>query len=204
MSDDPPDPILQWPPDYGAWWSDLKVAAAFLTRLPIRTDGSAGMAALARASRCFPLVGLGIGLAGGILYALAVALDLPPLLAAIIAVAGMVAVTGALHEDGLADVADGFGGGRNRDRKLEIMRDSRLGTYGVCALALSLILRWTAVAAIVNPIPVTLALIAAHVSGRAALPAFMRFVAPARRDGLSAGAGRPMPRCVALAALLGV
>src|SRR5262245_58241406 len=101
MSSDAPDPIFRWPPDYGAWWADLTAAAAFLTRLPIRACETSGMAALARASRCFPLVGLGIGLIGGTLYALAIALDLPPLLAAIVAVAAMVAVTGALHEDGL-------------------------------------------------------------------------------------------------------
>src|SRR6185295_14367958 len=101
MSSDPSDSIFRWPPDYGAWWTDLTVAAAFLTRLPIQARGTGGMASLARASHCFPVVGLGIGVVGGIFYALAVALDLPPLLAAIVAVAVMVAVTGALHEDGL-------------------------------------------------------------------------------------------------------
>ena len=71
-------------------------------------------------------------------------MHLPPLPAAALAVAATVAVTGALHEDGLADVADGFGGGATRERKLEIMRDSRIGTYGVCALILSFILRISA------------------------------------------------------------
>ena len=66
------------------------------------------------------------------------------MLAAALALAATLAVTGCLHEDGLADTADGFGGGRYRERKLDIMRDSRLGTYGACALMMSLILRWTA------------------------------------------------------------
>src|SRR5262249_59099095 len=119
--------------DYGAWWTDLGVAAAFLTRLPIRPNSGASMSALAHASRCFPVVGLGIGLLGGILYALAIALDLPPLLAAIIAVAGTIATTGALHEDGLADTADGFGGGGERGRRAPVMGDSPIGADRVNA-----------------------------------------------------------------------
>src|SRR3546814_6586134 len=63
-------------------------------------------------------------------------LALPPFAAAIIALAFAILVTGGLHEDGLADVADGFGGGHDKARKLAIMRDSRIGTYGVLALAL--------------------------------------------------------------------
>jgi adenosylcobinamide-GDP ribazoletransferase len=113
-------------------------------------------------------------------------------------------ITGCLHEDGLADTADGFGGGRDGARKLEIMRDSRLGTYGACAIVMSLFLRWAAMSAIASPIAVAAALIAAHVAARAALPAFMRFVLPARTDGLSARAGQPALRCVVIAVLLGV
>ena len=67
-------------------------------------------------------------------YALAHKIGSPPWVAAALAVAATLAVTGCLHEDGLADTADGFGGGDTRERKLEIMRDSRIGTYGVCAL----------------------------------------------------------------------
>ena len=124
--------------------------------------------------------------------------------AAALALAATLVATGCLHEDGLADTADGFGGGGERERKLEIMRDSRLGTYGACALVMSLLLRWAAISAIASPIAVAAALIAAHVTARAALPAFMRFVPPARFDGLSAGAGQPALRSAGLAALLGV
>ncbi|WP_338317642.1 adenosylcobinamide-GDP ribazoletransferase, partial [Bradyrhizobium ottawaense] len=70
---------------------------------------------------------------------------------ALLALATTALITGALHEDGLADTADGLGGGRTRERKLEIMRDSRIGTYGVCALILSFGLRWSALAAIADP-----------------------------------------------------
>ena len=109
------------------------------------------------------------------------------------------ASTGAFHEDGLADTVDGFGGGRDREHKLAIMRDSRHGTFGILALVLSVGLRAAALAAIGDPIHAGLALVAAHAASRGALPPLMRLLAPARPDGLGAAAGRPT-RAVALAA----
>ena len=91
----------------------------------------------------------------------------------------------------------------SRERKLEIMRDSRIGTYGACALALSLLLRVGALASLAGPGPVALALIAAHAGARAMLPLFLRLVPPARPDGLSAGAGRPTLSNAAAALLPG-
>jgi len=114
------------------------------------------------------------------------------------------AVTGCLHEDGLADTADGFGGGKDRERKLEIMRDSRIGSYGVCALAIAVILRWSALASIADASAAATALIATHAAARAPLPAFMRFVPSARTDGLGAAAGQPPRASVVLAACLGL
>ena len=98
-------------------------------------------------------------------YAVAHKIGSPPWVAAALAVAATLAVTGCLHEDGLADTADGFGGGDTRERKLDIMRDSRIGTYGVCALTLSILLRVSAIASLGNPIVVLWALIAAHGGG---------------------------------------
>jgi len=191
MSNDAPDQNGGWLPGLGAWWKDLEVAAAFLTRLPIRLSDSSGMSALAGAARCFPLVGLGVGLLCGIFYALAIALDLPPLLAAIIAVAATVAATGALHEDGLADTVDGFGGGANRDRKLQIMRDSRIGTYGVIALVLALGARVVALASFEDNADAVAALILCQAASRALIVAAMQREPLARGDGLAASAGRP-------------
>jgi adenosylcobinamide-GDP ribazoletransferase len=191
MSDDPQYDDNGWTPRFAAWWTELKIAAAFLTRLPIRAEGISGLSALARATRCFPLVGCGVGLAGGILYALAVGLDLPPLLAAIIAVAATVAMTGALHEDGLADTVDGFGGGGDRDRKLEIMRDSRIGTYGVIALVLALGARVVALASFEDNADAVAALILCHAASRALVVGVMQRAPLARSDGLAASAGRP-------------
>jgi adenosylcobinamide-GDP ribazoletransferase len=146
-----------------------------------------------------------VGSAGALTYAVASAIRLPSALAAALALGTTLLMTGCLHEDGLADTADGLGGGRDRARKLEIMHDSRLGTYGACALMMSLLLRWAALAALAGrSMAVAAALIAAHVAARAALPAFMRFVPPARLDGLSAQAGPPALRSVAVAGLLGV
>nr|WP_247519324.1 adenosylcobinamide-GDP ribazoletransferase [Bradyrhizobium sp. 190] len=108
-----------------------------------------------------------------------------------------------MHEDGLADTADGLGGGRTREQKLEIMRDSRIGTYGACALIGSLILRWSALETIAEPKLIAAALSVAHAAARAGLPAFMWLIPPARSDGLSAGAGRPPGRSAAIAFVLG-
>ncbi len=91
-----------------------------------------------------PVAGVIVGLIGAGALGLTQLFGLPPLLCAGLATAAMVAATGALPEDGLSDVADGFGGGSTRERKLEIMRDSRIGAYGAVALALVLILRASA------------------------------------------------------------
>ena len=119
---------------------DLLTAFQFLTRVPVpaahfHTDS------LAQSVRFFPLVGLFIGLAAAALrFALAHVLD--PALTAALVLLFLVMVTGAFHEDGLADAADGLGGGWNPQQVLTIMRDSRIGSYGAIALVLSLLLRW--------------------------------------------------------------
>ncbi len=183
--------------------ADLRIAASFVTIVPVASSKPAGDGAVARATWALPLAGLLVGLAGAAAYAVASKWGLTPATAALLALATTVLITGALHEDGLADTADGLGGGRTRERKLEIMRDSRIGTYGACALLLSLGLRWSALAAIANPWAVMLALCAAHAAARAGVPAFMSLVPPARPDGLSASAGSPPGRSVAIAFALG-
>lgn len=183
--------------------ADLRMAASFVTILPVASSKPAADGAVARATWALPVAGLLVGLAGALVYKIASRFGLTPNLAALLALATTALITGALHEDGLADTADGLGGGRTRERKLEIMRDSRIGTYGVCALILSFGLRWSALAAIADPWTVTLALCAAHAAARAGVPAFMSLVLPARPDGLSASAGAPPGRSVAIAFALG-
>jgi adenosylcobinamide-GDP ribazoletransferase len=182
--------------------TELGTGLAFLTRLPVR-GASGGAGSLARAAWTFPLVGALVGACGALAYWGAAAVGLPPVVAGVLAIAATLLVTGALHEDGLADTADGFGAGGTRERKLEIMRDSRIGTYGVAALGVSILLRAGAVASLIEPVLVAPALIAAHAAARTTLPAFMRFVPRARADGLAAGAGQPSMTSVIVAALVG-
>ena len=184
--------------------ADLRMATSFVTILPVASPKPAADGSVARATWALPVAGLLVGLTGALVYASASRFGLTPNLAALLALAATALVTGALHEDGLADTVDGLGGGRTRERKLEIMRDSRIGTYGVCALVLSFGLRWSALAAIANPWAVALALCAAHTAARAGLPAFMSQVAPARPDGLSASAGSPPGRSIAIAFAVGI
>jgi adenosylcobinamide-GDP ribazoletransferase len=183
--------------------ADLRIGISFCTRVPLASGMPIKDGDLARAGWAMPIAGLLVGVIGAAIYWLAFRLGVGAQPAAMLAVAATVVATGAIHEDGLADTADGFGGGGTRERKLEIMRDSRIGTYGACALATSLILRWSALAAIAEPHLVAVALVVAHVSARAPLPALMRLVPPARPEGLASRAGRPPPESVAAAAALG-
>lgn len=177
----------------GAWWADVKVALALLTRLPMGPRGDAEAPDIARAGRVMPLAGALIGLVGAAAFWLSGGLGLPPLVSGLVAVAATILFTGAFHEDGLADTADGLGATAERARRLEIMRDSRTGTYGALALILSVGLRAAALAAIAAPGAVAVALISAHALARALPPAAMAWAPLARSDGLAAGAGRPEP-----------
>jgi adenosylcobinamide-GDP ribazoletransferase len=182
---------------------DLKVGMLFSTRFPLPHAAAIGGADVARASWALPVIGVLIGALGALVYWIAFDFNLPPMVGAGLAIAATLAATGCLHEDGLADTFDGFGGS-TRERKLEIMRDSRIGTYGACALAMSLMLRIAALTSLARPGAVALALIAAHAGARAVLPLFLYWVPPARPDGLSADAGRPSGSSVVAAGLLGL
>ena len=184
--------------------NELAVAVLFYTRLPVPHRGEIAAGDLAQASWAAPVAGALVGALGAAAYALAHGLGLPPSVAAGLAVATTLIATGGLHEDGLADTADGFGAGATRERRLEIMRDAWIGAFGACALVLSLALRWSALATLADPLRVAATLIAAHAAARAMLPVLMAFTPPARTDGLSATAGAPPADSVAAAALLGV
>ncbi|MDH3229672.1 MAG: adenosylcobinamide-GDP ribazoletransferase [Alphaproteobacteria bacterium] len=168
------------------WLSALPVAAMFLTRLPVRAPNTG----LAGAAVAFPVVGLLVGALGGGAYGLAWLAGLPALACAFLGVCATVAVTGALHEDGLADMADGLAGGTPEDA-IRLMRDSRIGGYGVLALIFSVGLRAAALAALAGPLAVIVAMASAGALSRAAMPAVMRTLPPASGTGLAAAAGRP-------------
>ena len=214
----------EWGARLGARVGEFSASIHFLTRLPLRrhdaaapsgtadapgTAGAAGTAVasaganLAHAAWAFPFAGFVVGLIGAIVYLVADRLVLFSWPAAALAVAATILVTGALHEDGLADTADGFGGGDTRERKLAIMRDARIGTYGVCALIISLLVRAGAIASLGAPVLVAPALLAAHVGARTVLPWVMFLLPTARSDGLSFAAGQPSGTGVAIAGALG-
>ena len=135
---------------------ELVHAAKFLTRLPIPLSRTLDPPPLAETMRMFSVVGALIG--SGITAVLFVGhyLQLPQLLVAVFAVAFGLLVTGALHEDGLADTADGLGGGKTRERRLEIMRDSRIGSYGTLALIVAVGARVACYAALLKLSPIAI------------------------------------------------
>jgi adenosylcobinamide-GDP ribazoletransferase len=112
-------------------------AVVFLTRIPVGSLYDFRREELSRSLIYFPVVGMVVGLAGGVVL-MTGQLLLPSLIAVLLCMAATVALTGGIHEDGLADAADGLFGGRNAARRLEIMKDSRLGTFGALALWFSL------------------------------------------------------------------
>jgi adenosylcobinamide-GDP ribazoletransferase len=182
---------------------DIALCFVFFTRLPPPASDFRDRT-LAQAIWAAPLVGVAVAVIGSIVYALAIALALSVGLSAGLALAAMMLATGCLHEDGLSDVADGFGGGPTREKKLEIMRDSRIGAYGASALIISALLRWSAISELASPVYVFCGLVAAHAASRALLPAFMHLLPPARADGLGAGAGVVSPGTALTALAIGL
>lgn len=171
---------------------DLHAAAALLTRLPLPSAPIRG----ARAAWAYPVIGAGTGLIAGLAGILAIWGGLPPPLAALISVTVQIKLTGAMHEDGVADTVDGFWGGWTRERRLEIMKDSSLGSYGAIALILTLAARWSALWLMFDADAewALTAMVVAGAMSRAAMPALMWILPHARGTGLSHGTGRPSAR----------
>ena len=123
------------------------IAAQFLTRLPVPPVDGFQPSWLSRSARYFPLIGALIGLIGAGVWWLS-SLCFPPAVAVGLTLSATLLLTGALHEDGFADVCDGFGGGLSRESVLAIMKDSRVGAYGAIGIAMMLGLRWVTLAAL--------------------------------------------------------
>lgn len=148
------------------------VALQFLTRAPAPRWVGFEPAWLRACPRHFPLVGTFVGMCAAVVFVAALALW-PPLVASVLSLAATAWLTGAFHEDGLADTADALGGAVDRERALSIMKDSRIGSYGAVALVLACLLKVTAVAALADAGPrgtawAALALVWSHTSSRAA------------------------------------
>ncbi|SOE08672.1 cobalamin-5'-phosphate synthase [Hoeflea halophila] len=174
---------------------DIARSTGFLSRLPMpahhfeRHDGS-----LSRASAMFPAAGLLIGLCPGLLVVLLSSVSANHALTAVLALAVLIGVTGALHEDGLADSADAFGARGGREHMLEIMKDSRSGTYGVLVLLISFALRAVSLTIILSVIGgwnTLLVLLAAAAASRAAMVWHWSLLPPARQNGVAASVGAP-------------
>jgi adenosylcobinamide-GDP ribazoletransferase len=184
------------------WFAEIRLAVAFLTRLPVALGPEIAHHPVGAAVRAFPLIGLAIGIIGGAVYVAVDLLGMSPTVAALLAIGSMTIATGALHEDGLADSADGLGA-RTREQALAVMRDSHIGTFGVLALFFVLSLRVVALSYAGSTVEAVLLLIAAASGSRAVLPALMYALPPARNDGLGWAAGHPDRRRVVDAGALG-
>jgi adenosylcobinamide-GDP ribazoletransferase len=167
---------------------DVPRALALLTRLPVPGADGDRTAASAWA---WPFVGLIVGGLSGALAMAALLLGLPPPIAAGLALGAGIVITGALHEDGLADCADGFWGGHYAARRLEIMKDSRIGAYGVIAMILVIGLKWLALSALLDAGALWIAVLLPAVLGRGAMAAAMATLPFAREDGFARHVGRP-------------
>lgn len=166
---------------------DLAAAFQFFTRLPVPGSRSADPisgGSISRSAKFFPLVGLVVGLGAAALHRV-LSGHLSPALVAAIVLTYLVLITGGFHEDGLADAADGFGGGWTREKTLEIMRDSRIGSFGALALFLALLFRYVLLSNLpAKSFPAYV--IAAHVLCRWTTLPLSFFMAPARPDGQGA------------------
>ncbi|MGH6926307.1 MAG: adenosylcobinamide-GDP ribazoletransferase [Propylenella sp.] len=169
---------------------DTLIALAFFSRVPLGQPTAT--LDLEKGAAGWPIAGLVLAIVPAVLFLIARAADFPPLVAAVLVLALFAALTGAMHEDGLADTFDGFGGDRTREEKLAIMRDSRLGTYGALALFFTLVVKLAALSSIgLRPGLAALAIICAAVISRTLALWHWRDTPPARTDGMAQAAGRP-------------
>ena len=168
---------------------DLLSAFALLTRLPLPNHRGTG----AGSAWAWPLVGAVLGACGAALASGALWLGVTPGVTAVLVLALGAMLTGGLHEDGLSDTADGLFGGWTRDRRLEIIKDSRVGSYGVLALVLVTLARWSALTALLVYGDHWAALVATGAISRAPMALVMALLPNARGSGLSHATGRPAP-----------
>jgi adenosylcobinamide-GDP ribazoletransferase len=167
--------------------ADLLSAFALLSRLPLPNHRGTGAAS----AWAWPLVGAVLGGIGAALASAALWLGITPGVAAVLVLALGALLTGSLHEDGLSDTADGLFGGWTRERRLEIMKDSRVGSYGVLALVLVVLARWSALTALLVFGGHWAALVATGALSRAPMALIMALLPNARGEGLSHATGRP-------------
>ena len=178
---------------------DISEAIQLLTRLPVRHSGTYRGAAAAWA---YPVAGLLVGTFGAIVAA--VTSDLPGAVSAGLVLFTMVFVTGALHEDGLADTADGLWGGKTATDRLAIMKDSRIGAFGVLALVFGLGLKWAAMSSIADNGSLWPVVLVVAAMSRMPMVVVMYILPNARTGGLSENTGRPGQKTTLVAIGIGL
>lgn len=171
--------------------ADITAAIGLLTRLPVKVDIAQASDRGAAAAWAYPLVGVVVAILTATTATIALGIGVSAPISAALALTVQVIVTGAMHEDGLSDAADGLWGGWTKERRLEIMKDSRIGAYGVIALVLSLLIRWLALSAIIAHSGFFWLLIAVAALSRANMVFLMATLPNARDAGLSKSVGRP-------------
>lgn len=198
----PDPPSAHRPSSFDEWLLAFKEQATFFTGLKL--DVGLPRWQLADVLPVLPFIGAGIGLAAGLVFAIVRGIAGPGWLAAVLAVGAAVLLTRALHEDGLADTADGLGPhALEPARRLEIMRDSRNGTFGVLALAMSVLIKVACLAQLDSATGLVV-LIAAHSVSRAVLAYPLLAFSPVHADGLGAQSGKPTDNDVWLTIALGM
>lgn len=182
-------------------------ALAFLSRLPVSPRWFAGYdGSLNDSVRGFPLAGMIIALPASVVLLVAALLDLPEIVTALLTVTALIIISGALHEDGLADVADGFYGGTTIERRLEIMKDSTIGSYGTLVLIVSVFFRTALLATIIDELGsfhALVAVIGTEAATRAVLVKFWQSLPSVRAGGVADRAGTPNAEGANFALILG-
>jgi adenosylcobinamide-GDP ribazoletransferase len=186
-------------------FTEVLVSLRFLTVLPIPFVRRLDPPPLNVAMGMFPVAGAAIGAMTGLLLVIGKLAGLPEYFSAAMALGVTLLVTGALHEDGLADVADGFGGGHSREQCLDIMHDSQIGTYGALALCVAMLGKASLYASLIDFPPGTIIVLLASAGAfsRALIVDLMWATRPARSEGLSVMAGRPSRNTTLLALGIG-
>jgi len=180
---------------------DIAAAFSLLTRLPVPVDHALAGSRAAQATWAYPLVGACLGGLAALVGNIAVWVGAPVGIGAAIALGALVLTSGAMHEDGIADCADGLGGGRDKKHRLTIMKDSRIGAYGAVILTLIILARWSGIETLMTggwlwP------LVAVGAASRLPMVLAMFVMPPARDTGLSAGVGMPPPQSFVAAGVL--
>lgn len=184
-------------------WHDIPAALGLLSRLPIKVNDAKAVERSAASTWAYPIAGAIIGGLLGVIAWGCLALGLPTSICAGVVLGAGWMITGGLHQDGLADCADGFWGGYTPERRLEIMKDSQIGTYGVLALILITGLQWIALSTALNSLNAIITLAAIGAISRAPLPAIMHGLTQARTSGLSHSVGQPTRNTALIAAGIG-